>query len=43
MSKYISIDGTLEAYLDKEVKKDAKGRREEPYSQQIRRLLKVKS
>jgi len=42
MSKYISIPNGLEEYLDKECKKDEDGSREETYSTQIKRLLKIK-
>ena len=42
MSKYISINKQLEAFLDKEVNKDEKGQREETYGDQITRLLNIK-
>lgn len=42
MSKYISIDEQLTAFLDNEVKKDEKNRREETYGSQLKRLLGVK-
>lgn len=41
MSKYISIDEKLTAFLDNEVKKDDKGNRKEVYGSQIKRLLGV--
>jgi len=42
MSKYVSLTQDVELYLDKECPKDEEGRREETYSTQIKRLLKIK-
>ena len=41
MSKYISIDDEVERYLNKEVKKTEDDKREESYSSQLKRLLKI--
>lgn len=42
MSKYISIDDEVERYLMKEVTKTEEGIREESWSNQLKRLLKIK-
>jgi hypothetical protein len=41
MSKYISIDDRLDAFLYQEVGKDENGKREETYTMQLKRLLGV--
>lgn len=41
MSKYISIDNSVQVFLDSEVKKDERGHREETYSRQLKRLLNI--
>lgn len=40
MAKYISIPSDLEDVLDRAAPKDEEGRREETYSQTIKRLIK---
>ena len=42
MSKYVSITNDVETYLDNECPKSEEGKREETYSSQIKRLLKIK-
>jgi hypothetical protein len=42
MSKYISIDDDVDCFLSKEVPKTEEGKREETWSNQLKRLLKIK-
>jgi len=42
MSRWISITSEVEAILDKDCPKDEDGKREETYSETIKRLLKIK-
>lgn len=42
MSKYISIPDDLIDFLDQKAIKDEEGKRDETYSTQIKRLLKIK-
>ena len=41
MSKYISINNEVDVFLSNEVNKDENGQREETWSTQLKRLLKI--
>lgn len=42
MSRYISIDDEVDRHLMNEVRKGENGEREESWSNQLKRLLKIK-